>query len=171
MIETPRAILNIGEIAAEGRDALAALRVLVMGTNDLVRETRAKFVPGRLPLLAYLSLAVAAARAHGLDIVDGVYNDIDDAEGFARECIQGRELGFDGKTLIHPKQIEPCNAVFSPSATEVEQARKIAAAFELPENRDKGAIALDGRMVERLHAEITRRTVALAQAIEERSRS
>jgi citrate lyase subunit beta/citryl-CoA lyase len=169
MIETPLAILNIGEIAAEARDALAALKVLVMGTNDLVRETRAKFVPGRLPVLPYLSLSVAAARAHGLDIVDGVFNDMEDADGFARECVQGRDLGFDGKTLIHPKQIEPCNAAFSPSASEVDHAKKIVAAFELPENRDKGAIALDGRMVERLHAEIARRTVALAQAIEERA--
>jgi citrate lyase subunit beta/citryl-CoA lyase len=169
MIETPRAILNIAEIAAEARDALATLRALVMGTNDLVRETRAKFVPGRAPLLPYLAFAVAAARAYGLDIVDGVYNDIDDADGFVRECVQGRDLGFDGKTLIHPKQIEPCNAAFSPTEAEVAHAKKIAAAFDLPENRDRGAIALDGRMVERLHAEIARRTLALHEAIEARA--
>jgi citrate lyase subunit beta/citryl-CoA lyase len=165
MIETPIAILRIAEIASEARDALATLRVLVMGTNDLVRETRARFVPGRAPVLPHLTLAVAAARAFGLDIVDGVYNDIEDAEGFARECAQGRDLGFDGKTLIHPSQIEPCNAAFSPTAAEVEQARKIVAAFDLPENRDKGAIALQGRMVERLHAEIAQRTLLLHEAI------
>ncbi len=169
MIETPVAILKLGEIAAEARDALAALKVLVMGTNDLARETRARIVPGRLPMLGYLSLAVAAARAYGLDILDGVYNDIGDAAGFASECAAGRDLGFDGKTLIHPSQIEPCNAAFSPSAAEVEQARKIVAAFELPENRDKGAISLDGRMVERLHAQIARRTVALSDAIAARA--
>ena len=109
------------------------------------------------------------ARANGIDIVDGVYNDIANAEGFARECAEGRDLGFDGKTLIHPNQIEPCNKAFSPSPEEVEQARKIVAAFELPENRDKGAIALDGRMVERLHAEIARRTVMLSEAIAARA--
>ena len=169
MIETPLAILNVREIAAEARDALAALKVLVMGTNDLAKETRTKIVPGRASMLPYLMPAILAARAYGIDIVDGVYNDIADAEGFARECAEGRDLGFDGKTLIHPSQIEPCNSAFSPSAAEVEQARKIVAVFNLPENRDKGAIALDGRMVERLHADMARRTVMLSEAIAARA--
>jgi citrate lyase subunit beta/citryl-CoA lyase len=115
-----------------------------------------------------MSLAVTAARAHGLTVIDGVYNDIADTEGFAAECRQGVELGFDGKTLIHPSQIEPCNRVFSPSAGEVVQARKIIAAFDLPENKSKGVVSIDGRMVERLHAEMARRTVAIADAIEGR---
>jgi len=108
---------------------------------------------------------VAAARAYGLDILDGVYNDIGDAEGFAAECRQARDFGFEGKTLIHPRQIEPCNAAFSPSSEEVEMARKIMAAFDLPENENKGVLQVDGRMVERLHAEMARRTVAIADAI------
>jgi citrate lyase subunit beta/citryl-CoA lyase len=169
MIETPLAILNVGEIAAEARDALAALKVLVLGTNDLAKETHTRIVPGRAPMLPLLMPAILAARAYGLDVIDGVYNDIANTEGFARECAEGRDLGFDGKTLIHPSQVEPCNAAFSPSAAEVEQAKKIVAAFELPENRDKGAIALDGRMVERLHADIARRTVALHEAISARA--
>ena len=111
---------------------------------------------------------VAAARAHGVEIIDGVYNDLGNAEGFARECAEARDLGFDGKTLIHPSQIDPCNAAFSPSAEEVAQARKIIAAFDLPENHGKGVIQLDGRMVERLHADMARRTVAIAEAIAQR---
>ena len=169
MIETPLAILNVREIAAEARDALASLKVLVMGTNDLAKETRTRIAPGRASMLPYLMPAILAARAYGIDIVDGVYNDIANGEGFARECAEGRDLGFDGKTLIHPSQIEPCNLAFSPSAAEVEQAKKIVAVFELPENRDKGAIALDGRMVERLHAEIARRTMMLSEAIAARA--
>jgi citrate lyase subunit beta/citryl-CoA lyase len=109
---------------------------------------------------------VAAARAYGLDILDGVYNDIADTEGFTRECGAARDLGFDGKTLIHPSQIAAANTAFTPSAEEVAQARTIIAAFDLPQNQDKGVIALDGRMVERLHAEMARRTLAIAEAIE-----
>jgi citrate lyase subunit beta/citryl-CoA lyase len=112
---------------------------------------------------------VLAAREFGIDILDGVYNDISDAEGFAQECEQARDFGFDGKTLIHPSQIEPCNAAFSPTADEVAQARKLIAAFDLPENKDKGVVQIDGRMVERMHAEIARRTVAIAEAIEARA--
>ena len=164
MIETPLAIVGAGEIAA-ARDPVTRLEVLVLGTNDLAKETRAQIVPGRLPMLGWLSTAILAARAYGIDVIDGVYNDIEDAEGFARECAEGRDLGFDGKSLIHPKQIEPANAAFSPSQAEIAQAKKIVAAFAAPENRGRGVIALDGRMVERLHAEIARRTVALAEAI------
>jgi citrate lyase subunit beta/citryl-CoA lyase len=108
---------------------------------------------------------VAAARAFGLDILDGVYNDLGNAEGFAAECRQAYDLGLDGKTLIHPQQIAPCNAAFSPAAEDVEWARNIIAAFDLPENADKGVIQIDGRMVERLHADMARRTVAIADAI------
>ena len=116
-------------------------------------------------MLGWLSNCVLAAHSYGVDILDGVYNDISDMAGFAAECMQGRDLGFDGKTLIHPNQIEACNAAFSPSAEEIAQARKMIAAFDLPENRDKGAIALDGRMVERMHADMARRSVAIADAI------
>ncbi|HVV81175.1 MAG TPA: CoA ester lyase [Pseudolabrys sp.] len=168
MIETPLAIFNILSIASEAKDSESRLAVFVMGTNDLAKETRARLMPGRAPMLTWLSTCVAAARHYGVEILDGVYNDIGNAEGFAAECRQGVEFGFDGKTLIHPSQIEPCNAAFSPSADEVTQARKIIAAFDLPENRAKGVVSLDGRMVERLHAEMARRTVAIADAIESR---
>jgi citrate lyase subunit beta/citryl-CoA lyase len=168
MIETPLAIFNILPIAEEAKDSESRLAGFVMGTNDLAKETRARLVPGRAPMLAWLSICIAAARHCGIEIVDGVYNDIGDTEGFAAECRQGVELGFDGKTLIHPSQIEPCNRAFSPSADEVAQARKIIAAFDLPENKSKGVVSIDGRMVERLHAEMARRTVAIADAIESR---
>jgi citrate lyase subunit beta / citryl-CoA lyase len=161
MMETPLAILNAGAIAGAG----GRLACLVMGTNDLIKEFRGHHTPDRQNLSAALGLSVAAARAYGLSIVDGVYNDIADADGFLASCRQARAFGFDGKTLIHPSQLAPCNEMFAPAREEVEAARKIIAAFELPENRDKGAIALDGRMVERLHAEIARDTVALADAI------
>lgn len=162
MIETPRSIFNAPQIAA----AAGRLTCLVMGTNDLVKEMRARHTPGREALLTALNMAVMAARAHGLAVIDGVYNDIADSEGFAAACSQGRSMGFDGKTLIHPSQIEPCNAAFSPDPDEIAQARAILAAFALPENQGKGAISLNGRMVELLHADIARQTVALAAAIE-----
>ena len=165
MIETPLAVFNILAIAAEARDSESRLGGFVMGTNDLAKDTRARLVPGRAPMLAWLSTCVAAARIHGIDILDGVYNDIGNADGFAAECRQGVELGFDGKTLIHPSQIEPCNQAFSPSAEEVAMARKMIAAFDLPENKSKGVVSIDGRMVERLHADMARRTVAIAEAI------
>jgi len=165
MMETPLAMLNAREIAAAADDVETRLAAFVMGTNDLAKETRAKITSGRAAMLSWLMNCVAAARAYGLDILDGVFNDLADAEGFARECAQGRDMGFDGKTLIHPNQIAACNAAFSPSEEEVAQAREIIAAFELPENRNKGVVQLDGRMVERLHADMARRTVAIAQAI------
>ena len=165
MMETPLAILNAREIAAAARDPSIRLTGFVMGTNDLAKDTRARILPGRAPMLAWLMTCVAAARSHGLDIIDGVFNDIGDAPGFARECAEARDLGFDGKTLIHPSQIEPCNAAFSPTEDEVESARKIIAAFDQPENLGKGVVRIDGRMVERLHAEMARRTVTIADAI------
>ena len=138
MMETPLAMLNVRDIAAAALDPAARLAAFVMGTNDLAKDTRARIVPGRAPMLPWLMTCVAAARAFGLDILDGVYNDLGNAEGFAAECRQAHDLGFDGKTLIHPQQIAPCNAAFSPAPEEVEWARKIIAAFDLPENADEG---------------------------------
>jgi citrate lyase subunit beta/citryl-CoA lyase len=169
MIETPLAIFNILSIAQAASDSETRLSGFVMGTNDLAKDTRARLVPGRAPMLPWLSMCVAAARIYGIDILDGVYNEIGNADGFAKECTQGVELGFDGKTLIHPSQIEPCNKAFSPSQAEVEQARKIIAAFDLPENKGKGVVSIEGRMVERLHADMARRTVAIADAIAARA--
>jgi citrate lyase subunit beta/citryl-CoA lyase len=165
MIETPLAILRCEEIARAARDVDTRLACFVMGTNDLAKETRARLVPGRAPMLPWLATAVAAARAHGLDILDGVYNGLQDEAGFRAECEQGRDLGFDGKTLIHPNQIGPANDIFAPAPVEVEEARAVIAAFAQPENRGKGVISLNGRMVERMHADIAARTVALAEAI------
>jgi len=165
MIETPLAILNLKEIGQAAASAELPLTCFVLGTNDLIKATRAQAQADRLPLLAWLSLTVAAARAFGLTAVDGVFNAIQDEVGFRAECLQGRALGMDGKTLIHPSQIAPCNEVFSPSPEEIAAAKKIAAAFALPENQGKGAISLDGRMVELLHAEIARQTLAMAEAI------
>ena len=165
MIETPLAIFNILSIAAEAKDSESRLSGFVMGTNDLAKDTRACLVPGRAPMLGWLSTCVAAARIYSIDILDGVYNDIGNADGFVAECKQGVELGFDGKTLIHPNQIATCNTAFSPSPEEVALARKLIAAFDLPENKSKGVVSIDGRMVERLHADMARRTVAIAEAI------
>jgi citrate lyase subunit beta/citryl-CoA lyase len=169
MIETPLAILRVEEIASAARDVDTRLACFVMGTNDLAKETRARLVPGRMPMLPWLMAALAAARAHDIDIVDGVYNTLSDAAGFRAECEQARDLGFDGKTLIHPSQIAVANEIFAPPPEEVDRARAIIAAFEQPENQAKGAISLDGRMVERLHAEIAKRTLALAEAIAARA--
>jgi len=165
MIETPLAILNLGDIAAAAARPTSRLSCFVMGTNDLAKETRARLTPGRLPMLGWLSTAVAAARAYGLEILDGVYNGLQDEAGLIRECEEGRDMGMDGKTLIHPNQIGPANRVFAPSDQEVDQARAIVAAFDLPENRSKGVIRVDGRMVELMHAEMGRRTLAIAAAI------
>ena len=165
MIETPEAIININALAAEAHDSEARLAGFVIGTNDLAKETRARIVPGRAPMLPWLAQCILAAHAHRIDILDGVYNDIGDAEGFAQECGQGRDMGFDGKTIIHPTQIEACNAAFSPSADEVAEARKTIAAFDRPENKDKGVVQIDGRMVERMHADMAQRTVTIADAI------
>jgi citrate lyase subunit beta / citryl-CoA lyase len=165
MVETPLAILNCEALASVARDGIARLDCLVMGTNDIAKETRARQVPGRWPILPYLAKAVAAARAHGLDILDGVYNTLGDEAGFRAECEQGRDLGFDGKTLIHPNQLAIANEVFGPTTEELMEARALIAAFERPENSGKGVIAFQGRMAERMHADMARRTVALAEAI------
>jgi citrate lyase subunit beta/citryl-CoA lyase len=165
MIETPLAILNVGDIAAASKRAGARLACLVMGTNDLVKETRADLSVNRRPALYWLSATVTAARAFGLDVLDGVYNNFKDADGLRRECVHGRRLGFDGKTLIHPTQVATANEVFAPPEEEIAFARKIIAAFDQPENRGKGVITVEGRMVELLHAEMARRTVAIAEAI------
>jgi citrate lyase subunit beta / citryl-CoA lyase len=166
MMETPNAILNAGSIAAVAADSSSRLTVLVMGLNDLAKETRAKLTPGRPTMTAWLAGCVVAARAHNVDIIDGVYNDIKDLDGFRLECLQGRDMGLDGKTLIHPSQIDICNEVFAPAPAEVERARAIIEAFALPENAGKGAIQLNGRMVELLHADMARRTLAIVDAIE-----
>jgi citrate lyase subunit beta / citryl-CoA lyase len=165
MIETPAAIFNVRSIAAAAKDSETRLSGFVLGLNDLSKETRARQVPGRAPMLSWIATCVLAAREYGIDILDGVYNDLSNAEGFADECAQARDLGFDGKTLIHPNQIEPCNEVFSPSPDEVALARKMIAAFDRPENSDKGVVQIDGRMVERMHAEMARRTVAISEAV------
>lgn len=167
MIETPLATLNIQSIAAKAREPGSRMSVWVMGTNDIAKELRAAHTPDRVPMLASLGLALIAARAYGLVILDGVYNDIKNEEGFAAICEQGRDMGFDGKTLIHPSQVGPCNAIFSPDPETVAFARKTIEAFELPENKGKGVLKVDGKMVEILHAEIAKRTVAIADAIAE----
>lgn len=163
MIETPRAILNLAEIAAAAR--ATRLAGFVMGLNDLAKQTRARLAPGRAPFQAALALAVMAARAEGLGAIDGVYNDIADGAGFAAECRQGLEFGFDGKTLIHPSQIDACNAVFAPSPDELARARAVIAAFALPENAGRGVIKVDGRMTELLHLEEARRVVTVVEQI------
>jgi citrate lyase subunit beta / citryl-CoA lyase len=165
MMETPNAILNAGSIAAVAADPASRLAALVMGLNDLAKETRARLTPGRSTMIVWLARCVIAARAHGVDIIDGVFNDIKDLEGFRAECVQGRDMGFDGKTLIHPSQIDICNELFAPTSAEVESAAAIIEAFALPENAGKGVIQLNGRMVELLHADMARRTLAIAKAI------
>jgi len=169
MMETPEAMLNAGAIGACGKDAQVRLSCFVMGTNDLAKETRARLTPGRAAMMPWLMTCVAAARAGGIDILDGVYNAFQDEEGFAAECAQGVDMGMDGKTLIHPKQIGPCHAAFSPSEEEIAWARRINELFDLPENASKGAIQVDGKMVERLHAEMGKRAIAIANAIDARS--
>lgn len=161
MVETPVAMLHAEEIAA----ASERLAVLVMGTNDLANELHAEHVPGRGPLLGGLSLCLLAARAHGKAILDGVYNDVSDLTGFEEECAQARGFGFDGKTLIHPKQLEPCNRVFAPSEEQVEHSRKVIDAFEEATSEGRGVATVDGQMIENLHVVNARRVLALAAAI------
>ncbi|MES1156661.1 MAG: CoA ester lyase [Alphaproteobacteria bacterium] len=164
MIETPRAILNLRKIAAASRTT--RLGAFVMGLNDLAKELRARMTADRVAFQTALSLSIAAARARGLVAIDGVYNDIQNSDGFIDECRQGVAFGFDGKTLIHPTQIDACNEIYAPSADEIAWAHAVIAAFALPENAGKGVIKVDGKMTELLHLEEAKRVAALCDAIE-----
>jgi citrate lyase subunit beta/citryl-CoA lyase len=168
MIETPRGVLNAAAIADCARAPESRLACFIIGPNDLAKETGVAMMPGRAPMLAWLSHCVLAAKSAHLVILDGVYNDFRDTAGFEAECVQGRQYGMDGKTLIHPAQIEIANRVFGPSEEEVAWARRVLEIFENPEHRDKGVVQIDGRMVERLHAEMARDVVAMAEAIRAR---
>ncbi|MGE3248531.1 MAG: CoA ester lyase [Beijerinckiaceae bacterium] len=165
MIETARALLDIGEIARTAALPECRFGGFILGTNDIARETRVAMVPGRGPMLAWLGQCVLAARAYGHTVIDSVYNDFRDTDGLRAECVQGAAMGMDGKTVIHPAQINIVNEVFSPAPAEVAAAERIVAAFELPENRDKAVISIEGRMVERLHAQMAERTLGLARSI------
>ena len=160
MIETPTAVFDVRAIAAHPRVA-----VLVMGTNDLAKELRAPLVPGRHPLVPHLATALLAAREAGKVILDGVYNDVKDPEGFAAECAQGAEMGFDGKTIIHPSQVEPCNEAYAPSEEEIEYSRRVIEAFDQAVAEGKGVVTVDGKMIENLHVDNARRALAVADAI------
>jgi len=160
MIETPTAIFNVREIAAHPRVA-----VLIMGTNDLAKELRSPIVPGRHPLLTHLATSLLAAREARKVILDGVYNDVKNTDGFAAECMQGMEMGFDGKTLIHPSQVDPANETWAPSADEVEHAGRVIQAFDEAVAAGKGVVTVDGRMIENLHVDNARRVLAVAAAI------
>jgi len=161
MIETPLGVLNVQDIAGGSR----RLACLVMGTSDLTKDLHALHTAVREPMLTSLSLCLLAARAYGLTILDGVYLDLKNDEGFRTACRQGLELGFDGKTLIHPRQVEPCNEVFAPSPEEVEQAHRIIEAHAAAQKEGKGVVVVDGRLIENLHVENARRLVTLADAI------
>jgi citrate lyase subunit beta/citryl-CoA lyase len=161
MLETPVAMLHAEEIAG----ASDRLAVLVMGTNDLAKELQAEHVPGRQPLLTGLGLSLLAARATGKVILDGVYNDIKDEAGFEAECLQGRQMGFDGKTLIHPSQIEPANRTWAPTPEAVEDAAALIATFEEGLAAGKGVVTHNGRMIENLHVANAQRILAVADAI------
>ena len=160
MMETPLGMLNAADIAAHPR-----LEGMVMGTNDMAKELQSRFRPDRLPLHTGLGLCVLAAKAHGVAIIDGVYNAFKDADGLRAECEQGRDMGFDGKTLVHPAQVDIANAAFSPSEDEVDLARRQIAAFEEAEAAGQGVAVVDGRIVENLHIVTARETLAKAEAI------
>lgn len=160
MVETPRAILAVEAIAGHPRVA-----ALVMGTNDLAAEMRATITTGREALLPHLAVALCAARAHGVVALDGVHNDIADLEGFERACHQGAEMGFDGKTLIHPSQVEPANVAFAPSDDELDFHRRVIAALDDAAQQGRGVVTVDGKMIENLHVEAARRAIAMAEAV------
>ena len=160
MVETPAAIFAAREIAGH-----PGVDVLVLGTNDLAKELRAALVPGRAPLLPHLATALLAAREAGKAILDGVHNDVQDLYGLQAECLQAAQMGFDGKTLVHPAQVEPANRAFSPTVEEVEQAKRVIAAFEEAARKRRGVVTVDGRMIENLHVDNARRVLASAEAI------
>ena len=164
MVETAQAVLDCAAIGS----ASSRLTVLVLGTNDLLKELAARAVPGRGPLITALSLAVLGARAAGVAVVDGVYNDVRDGEGFEAECAQGRDLGFDGKTLIHPGQVDSANRTFAPSDDEVDTARRTIEAFEAARAGGHGVATLDGRLVESLHVDTAHRVLAMREAVASR---
>lgn len=166
MIETPLAVLHVEEIAFSSPH----LKCLVMGTSDLAKDLRARHTAQRLPFLTALSLSVLAARAAGLTILDGVHLDLDDTVGFQESCRQGAELGFDGKTLLHPKTIADANTTFGPTADEVAWARKITVAHGQAVTQGKGVLVVDGKFIEQLHVDSARHTLALAEAIADRAK-
>ena len=168
MIETPLAVLRLADIAGTAADPGSRLAVLVLGTNDLAKDLRVATRPGREPLLAWVAATVAAARAYRLDALDGVFNVIDDPAGLAAEARQGRDFGFDGKTCIHPGQIAVCNSIFAPGPGELAWARRVVDAFGAPEGTGRNVLRIDGRMVERLHADEARRLLAVAAVLAER---
>jgi citrate lyase subunit beta / citryl-CoA lyase len=167
MIEMPVAVMFSREIAAAARDPENRLSCLVMGTNDLLKESRARALHDRFAVVPWLAMTLLAARSYKLDIIDGVYNDFKDEAGFRTECEHGRTMGMDGKTLIHPSQVGPCNEIFSPTEEEVVWSHKIIDAFSRPGNANKGVITVDGKMVERLHLVTARRTADIARAVGE----
>lgn len=167
MIEMPVAVMFSREIAAAARDPENRLSCLVMGTNDLLKESRARALHDRFAVVPWLATTLLAARSYRLDIIDGVYNDFKDEAGFRAECEHGRTMGMDGKTLIHPSQVGPCNEIFSPTEEEVVWSHKIIDAFSRPGNANKGVITVDGKMVERLHLVTARRTADIARAVGE----
>jgi citrate lyase subunit beta/citryl-CoA lyase len=171
MMETPRAILEAQSIAATALDPASRLSAFVLGLNDIAKDTRVRIEPGRATVLPWIMQCVLAARAYGVDVLDSVYNDFTNAEGFAAECAQGASCGMDGKTLIHPSQIAAANAAYAPAQAEVDWSRRVVEAFAEPGNADKGAINLDGKMVERLHVFGAQRVLALAEAIAARAGS
>ena len=160
MVETPTAVFDVRAIAAH-----PAVAALVLGTNDLAKELRAALVPGRAPLLPHLATALLGAREAGKVVLDGVYNDVKDLEGFEAECRQGADLGFDGKTLVHPSQVEVANRVWAPTEAEVAQARAVVDAFAQAEREGRGVVVVDGRMVENLHRDNALHTLAVAEAV------
>ena len=164
MIETPRAIFDIEKIASAADDPASRLDAIVLGPNDIAKSTRARLTPGRPAILSWLSAGVLAARLHGIEIIDGIYNDFNDEAGLRREAEQGRDFGMDGKMLIHPSQIGAVNEIFAPSPAEIAFARKIIETFDMPENEAIGVVQIEGQMVERLHLDVARRTLALMEA-------